>query len=169
MSKTRSELTLADLAAVEAVIARKHPPGEPFRMVEDLAQRVLGHRLFTVMRNREKTAEVERIHSSNQGAYPVGGRKQKRGTRWGEKVLDRGEVFIATNRDELREAFPDYELIFSLGIGSIMNVPIAFGGRVLATMNVSGEAGQYREEDVPAAKAIGALLLPVLLADESSP
>ena len=83
MSKTRSELTLADLAAVEAVIARKHAPGEPFHMVEDLAQRVLGHRLFTVMRNREKTVEVERIHSSNQSAYPVGGRKQKRGTRWG--------------------------------------------------------------------------------------
>jgi hypothetical protein len=166
MSKDRHELTLADITRIAAAIARKHAPDEPYRLVEALTQRVFGHRLFTVMRHRESTAEVERVYSSNTEAYPVGGRKKKLGTRWGEKVLDRGEVFIAANRDELREAFPDYELIFSLGIGSIMNVPLSFGGRTLATMNISGEAGQYREEDAPAAQAIGALLAPVLLASE---
>src|ERR1700730_6252360 len=110
----KATLTLADLAAVEALITRKHAPDEPYKAVGDLAQRVLGHRLFTVMRHRAESAEVERVYSDNTAAYPVGGRKRKMGTAWGEKVLDRGEVFIAANRDELREAFPDYELIFSL-------------------------------------------------------
>jgi GAF domain-containing protein len=169
MSKAKETLTLADLAAVQAVIAGKHAGDEPYKAVEHLAQRVLGHRLFTVMRHRERAAEVERVYSNNTAAYPVGGRKQKMGTPWGAKVLDRGEVFIAANRDELREAFDDYELIFSLGIGSIMNVPISYGGRTLATMNISGEAGQYGDEDVPTAKALGALLLPVLLASETAP
>jgi hypothetical protein len=31
-------------------------------------------------------------------------------------------------------------------------------------MNISGEAGEYREEDIPAARMLGALLAPVLLA-----
>jgi len=167
MSKGRQELTLADIAAVHDVISRRHAPEEPYRLVEHLAQRLFEHRLFTVMRHRESTAEVERVYSSNTTAYPVGGRKQKLGTPWGEKVLDRGEVFIAASRDELRQAFPDYELIFSLGISSIMNVPISYCGRTLATMNISGEAGQYRDEHIPTAKLLGALLVPVLLASET--
>jgi hypothetical protein len=164
MSDGKEALNLGDLASVQEAIARKHDPDEPFRLVDRLAQRILGHRLFTVMRHRIESAEVERIYSSNTAAYPVGGRKQKMGTPWGEKVLDRGEVFIAANRGELREAFADYELIFSLGIGSIMNVPVRYDGLTLATMNISGEAGQYRREDVPTGKALGALLVPVLLA-----
>ena len=160
----KDKLTLADLAAVQELIAAKHAPDAPFRAVAELAQRVFGHRLFTVMRHRAAEGEVERVFSDNEAAYPVGGRKRKLGTAWGEKVLDRGEVFIAKNRDELREAFPDHELIMSLGISSIMNVPVAHDGVTLATMNISGEAGAYREEDIPAARMLGELLVPVLLA-----
>jgi hypothetical protein len=48
-----------------------------------------------------------------------------------------------------------------------MNVPVAHDGVTLATMNISGEAGAYREEDIPAARMLGALLVPVLLAMEA--
>jgi GAF domain-containing protein len=164
MSKRKQALTLTDLAAVQEIIGRKHAPDEPFMAIEHLAQRVLGHRLFTVMRHRETTAEVERVYSNNTKAYPLGGRKQKMGTPWGAKVLDRGEVFIAANREELRAAFADHELIFSLGIASIMNVPISYDGHTLATMNISGAAGQYGEADIATGKTLGALLVPVLLA-----
>jgi len=166
MAKGKQQLTLTDLATVQSIIGRKHAPDEPYRAVEQLAQRLFGHRLFTVMRHIEQSAEVERVYSNNVKAYPVGGRKQKMGTPWGKKVLDRGEVFIAANRDELRRAFADHELIFSLGITSIMNVPITYDGRTLATMNISGEAGQYGDADIPSAQALAALLTPVLLAGE---
>ncbi|MFI5013106.1 MAG: GAF domain-containing protein [Hyphomicrobiales bacterium] len=163
MPKDKQPLTVADIAAILEIEARRHAPEEVYAAVDRLAQRVLGHRLFTVMRQIAGAAEVERTYSSNTKAYPVGGRKQKQGTAWGEKVLDRGEVFIAPDADALRATFADHELIFSLGIGSIMNVPISHGGRVLATMNVSGEAGQYRDADIPTAKVLGGLLAPVLL------
>jgi len=166
MAKGKQELTVTDFVAVQSIISKKHAPDEPYRAVEQLAQRLFGHRLFTVMRHIERSAEVERVYSDNVKAYPVGGRKQKIGTPWGKKVLDRGEVFIAANRDELREAFADHELIFSLGITSIMNVPITYDGRTLATMNISGEAGQYADADIPTALALAALLAPVLLAGE---
>lgn len=160
-------LTISDLEAVTALAAAEHAPAQFYRAVEDLAQNVLGHTLFTVMAYYGDTVEVERIHSSNPAAYPVGGRKQKRGTPWGKVVLDRGEIFIAHTPDEVRDAFADHELIFSLGIGSIMNVPISYRGQRLGTMNLSHEAGWYRNADHVAARAIGALFVPALLIHKS--
>jgi GAF domain-containing protein len=113
------------------------------------------------MRHVTETAEVERIYSSNPRAYPVGGRKQKQGTPWGEQVLDRGEVFIARDRAELRAAFADHELIFSLGIGSIMNVPVMLHGRCRGIVNLSHDAGRYGEGDVAPARVLAGLLAPV--------
>jgi GAF domain-containing protein len=167
-SRPVRSLTVGDLESVMALAAADHAPAQFYRAVENLAQDVLGHTLFTVMAFHGDTVEVERIHSSNPAAYPVGGRKRKRGTPWGEVVLDRGEVFIAHTAEEVRSAFDDHALIFSLGIGSIMNVPIGYRGRRLGTMNLSHEAGWYRNADHIAARAIGALFVPALLTHAKS-
>jgi GAF domain-containing protein len=159
---SKQTLTLADVASVMDVSAAQDAAAT-FRAVEALARRTVGFRLFTVMRNLDATAEVERLHSSDTAAYPVGGRKYKEGTRWGEQVLDRGEVFLARNRAELRDAFPDYELIFSLGISAILNVPIRHAGRCIGTMNLCGNEGQYGEADIATAKVLAGLLVPAVL------
>ena len=161
---TASPLQIADIDAVATVSAVDPAPDAIYRAVEELTQRVLGHTLFTVMALHEATVEVERVYSSNLAAYPVGGRKRKRGTPWGAAVLDRGEIFIAHTPDDVRAAFDDHALIFSLGIGSIMNVPIGFRGRRLGTMNLSHRAGWYANADREAARIVAALLVPALLA-----
>jgi len=97
-------------------------------------------------------------------AYPVSGRKPKQGTPWGEQVLDRGEIFVANSADEVRAAFADYELIFSLGIGAVMNVPIRFRGRSLGTMNICSEAGWFIDADHTPGRLLASLLVPPLLA-----
>ena len=158
-------LTTADLAALAALSAGKHEAAQLYAAVDAVVQKVIGHKLFTIMRVHESAQEVERLHSSNVAAYPVGGRKQKRDTHWGRVVLDEGQVFIARTPDEVREAFADYELIFSLGVGSIMNVPINYRGRSLGTMNVSHDAGWFREQDAAAGRLLAALLVPALLVD----
>jgi hypothetical protein len=164
MISSKQPLQLADIAAVIDIAASQPDPQATFRAVEALARRAVGYRLFTVMSHIAAQAEVERLYSSDPAAYPVGGRKRKDGTRWGATVLDRGGVFLARDRDELRAAFPDYELIFSLGISSILNVPICFAGRCIGTMNLCGEAGQYGDTDVPAGKLLAGLMMPVVLA-----
>jgi GAF domain-containing protein len=115
------------------------------------------------MRLHAENAEVERLYSSLPDSYPVSGHKPKQGTPWGEQVLDRGEIFIANSLEEVRSAFADYELIFSLGIGAIMNVPIRFRGRSLGTMNVCSEAGWFSETDRAPGRLLAGLLLPALL------
>ena len=163
MSHSQRALTTGDLAALARLSAASHESIELYIAIDRLVQNVIGHRLFTMMRVHEAASEVERIYSSNPAAYPVGGRKQKAGTPWSRAVLDRGEVFIARNADEVREAFYDHELIFSLGIGSIMNIPIAYRDRRLGTMNISHEAGWFTDEHASAARLIAAFAVPSLL------
>ena len=164
MQGYRSSLTLDDLASIAGVSASAPEPDAIFRTVECLAQRTIGHRLFTVMRLHAASGEVERLYSSRPEAYPVSGRKPKQGTTWGEQVLDRGEIFIARNRNEVRGAFADFELIFRLGIGAIMNVPIRFRGRSLGTLNLCHEAGWFQACDAPTGRLLAGCLVPVLLA-----
>jgi hypothetical protein len=82
----KQPLTLADVAAILDLLGREPDPQAAFRAFDRIVQRVLGHKLLTIMRHVGATAEVERIYSSNPRAYPVGGRKQKQGTPWGEQV-----------------------------------------------------------------------------------
>jgi GAF domain-containing protein len=161
---TRTTLTVADLAAVAEVIASTHEPETVFRAVEALAQTAIGFRLFTIMRLHAESAEVERLYSSLPEAYPVSGRKPKQGTPWGEPVLDRGEIFIANTPAEVERAFADHALIFSLGIGAIMNVPIRWSGRSLGTMNICHQAGWFTEADREPGRLLAGFLVPPLLA-----
>jgi hypothetical protein len=158
-------LTIADLAELYEKAAGAPDAVTLYRAVDDLVHRSMGHTLFTIMRLYEGGQEVERVYSSNEKAYPVRGRKVKKGTHWGDKVLGRGEIHIARDKEEVRRAFEDYELIWSLGVESIMNVPVSFRGRQLGTMNVSGKAHQYGADEARAARAIAAYLVPVMLAD----
>ena len=163
MTQTKEILALTDIAAVLDNTARDRDPQTSLRAIDALAQRIFGHKLFTVMRHLADSNEVERIYSSNPAAYPVGGRKQKQGTSWGRIVLDEGKPFIARNEAELRASFPDHELISSLGIGSIMNIPVMFKGQCTGTMNVSGEAGQYGEADIRPGRILAGLIVPFML------
>jgi GAF domain-containing protein len=158
-------LTIDDLAALARLSSGPHGPKELYAAMDRLVQEVIGHKLFTLMRVHEATAEVERIYSSNAAAYPVGGRKQKRGTPWSRVVLDRGQVFVARNPEEVREAFADHELIASLGVGAIMNVPLAWRGRRIGTMNVSHQADWFTDQDAQAGRLIAAFVVPSLLSD----
>ncbi|HEX3952072.1 MAG TPA: GAF domain-containing protein [Stellaceae bacterium] len=161
---TREPLTLADLAALADTSAGAPAADAVFRAVEGVAARVIGFRMLTIMRLHPASAEVERLYSSLPEAYPVSGRKPKQGTAWGAQVLDRGEVFLAATPEAVRESFTDYALLFSLGIGAILNVPIRFRGASLGTLNICHEAGWFRDEDFATGRIIASFLAAPLLA-----
>jgi GAF domain-containing protein len=156
-------LALDDVLRIMELSASQPDLQKTYAAIDALAQRTIGHKLFTVMRHLPESSEVERLYSSNTTAYPIAGRKPKQGTPWGAAVLDRGEVFIAADAAGVRAAFSDYLLIERLGISSIMNVPIRHCGRVLGTMNVNNDAGHFTPETVEKGKVLAALLVPLLL------
>ena len=128
-----------------------------------MAGRLFGHALFTVTRSLHATMEVERVYSSNPAAYPVGGRKQKRDTEWGRRVLDGGEVMICHDADAIRRVFSDHDLILGLGITAMVNVPVLYAGQSVATMNLSHATDRFGPGDLPVLKALSGLLLPLVL------
>src|SRR5215470_15952391 len=156
-------ITPDDIARAMEIAASSADTHAAYAAVDELAQRTIGHRLFTVMRYLPETVEVERLYSSNPSKYPPGGRKPKQGTPWGDVVLDRGEVFIAADAEDVRAAFSDHPLLSQMGISAIMNIPIRFRGRVLGTMNLSHEAQHFTADMIPPGRILAALLAPLLL------
>ncbi|MEZ5815867.1 MAG: GAF domain-containing protein [Hyphomicrobiaceae bacterium] len=161
---TARRLTLDDVTAVMAFGAEAPRPLAILEAIGVVAQRVVGAKGFTMFRYLHETGEVERLHSSDFVAYPVGGRKRIVDYPTNQAVLARGEVYIAKGRDDVRGTYKDYEKIFGLGVTSIMNVPVRFCERNIGALNLFGEEGQFGEAHAADARALAALMLPALLA-----
>jgi GAF domain-containing protein len=158
----RRELRLDDLAQLADALRRADRPAPIYRAVETLSAAVIGHRLFTIMRFDAGRAEVERVHTNMPTVYPVGGRKAKKDTAWSDHTLRDMKVFRASGPDAIRAAFDDHVTILSLGLGSVLNIPLVLDGRCVGTMNLLHEAGSYTPPDEATGLLLGAFLLPVL-------
>ena len=138
-----------DFSALAETIAETPDTDAMFAAVARIAGANIGHRLFTVMAFDAAAMTVQRAYSDNPEAYPPGGIKNKRDTAWGRLVLDDGQPFIGRDADAIRAHFDDHQVIFELGLESVLNVPIRLGGQTLGTMNLLHDAGFYDEADLP--------------------
>lgn len=162
MSATRRDLTMADIRSVMA-LQSEQPPGHSYKAVEQLAKETCGWRLFTILKYVERAGVVERLSSSDETAYPIGGRKPLDKISASHGAMDHGGIFLAAGKDDVRKAFFDHELIFSLGITAIMNVPVRHAGRRLGTVNFCGDEGTYGPREMEIGRIFAGLLVPVLL------
>ncbi len=156
--------SLLALAAYTEAVSNAPDREAAFRIAEQTAGQLIGHRLFTVMAFHADTMEVQRCYSSNPERYPIGGRKQKRDSEWGRHVLEQGRHFIGYNSDDIRRSFDDHLVIQELGLESVLNMPIRCLGKTVGTMNLLERAGYYNEGQVGVASIIanglaGALLV----------
>jgi hypothetical protein len=158
----RRALRPGDFGELAQALRSPDRPPRVFAAVETLTAAAIGHRLFTIMRYDAARSEVERMHTSMPAAYPVGGRKAKKDTAWSDHVLRDMTVFRANTPEGIRAAFDDHATIASLGLGSVLNIPLVFAGRCLGTMNLLHEAGWYTEQDEAKGLLLGAFLLPVM-------
>lgn len=163
MASAKRKLTLQDVAAIAARSAESADPREVCHAVERIAAETVGWRLFTVLRYVEAAQAVERVYSSDEKAYPVGGRKPLDKITASHGAMEKGEVFLAGTKEDVRKAFFDHELILSLGITAILNVPIRHAGRRLGTINLCGEEGMYGPAEIARGKILAGLLVPCLL------
>ena len=128
-----------------------------FDRLERASRNSVGHALFTITRFDPATLEVERVHSSNPVAYPVGGRKQKRDTEFSRRILLRGETLICEGDDEIASIFDDHALIRSLGLRSSINVPVrGRDGRCVGVVNFLMTNDRVSAAQIEAASSIAA-------------
>lgn len=158
-----TERLLAAYLSVTDAIARDDAPQAAFRAVDAAIHDLIGHKLFTVLVRCEGGEEVQRVYSSHPDQYPVQGRKRMGPTPWGDLVLDRKQTFLGSDMAAIRWAFPDHELIASMGLGSVINVSVQQGGDILGTLNVLDREGAYTSQDqVALVRSFTPLLIPAL-------
>ncbi len=153
---------------IEAVQALAEPsqPKPLYAALERTTQRAIGHRLFTLLVVDEPKREVARIYSSNPASYPVGGRKPMQATGWGERVIRGRQPYIGRTAADIKWAFFDHELIASLGLASVLNLPIVHDGRLLGTMNLLHQEAWYEDGDAPIGSTFAALLIPAFAREQ---
>ncbi len=128
--------------------------GEAYIGLCDLAQKTIGHKLFTLMTVDRATGEAARVYSNMPVAYPISGKKPANQTPWRSQVIDHHKTFVANDINAIARVFDDYQLIQSLGCESVINVPIIIAGRVIGTVNCLAEAGHYNAERVAASETL---------------
>lgn len=160
----KRDLTVKDVTAVMA-LSMKGDRKKVYQAVEKLAKQTAGYRLFTILKYVAGGKEVERVHTSNPKAYPIGGRKPVTPNSVNHRMTQRGEVFVAPDKAAVKRTYFDYELIFSLGITAILNAPITANGKRLGTLALSGLEGMYDKKTVERSKVLAGLLAPAMMAE----
>lgn len=138
------------------------------QIIERVRQELLGDGLLTVNHvqwpapaaDAPDAIDLQRIWSSRPAEYPVAGRKRKGLTPWTRQLLLSGEIFIGEGQPALQQVFDDSPLILSLGLQSVMNVPLLRAGACFATFNVLGTRPQWTALEKQQIELLAALALP---------
>lgn len=92
--------------------------------------------------------QAERLYSSNNCSYAIGGLKPIEINDWTTQVIDQQQAFIAHKHSELAKVFFDHALIAELGLGSVINWPVIIHSQVIGTVNLLAEEGAYMDTDL---------------------
>ncbi len=130
--------------------------------LQKLAQATVGVKLFTVMTVDLEQDLARRAYSSDTVNYPVSGTKPIHRDQWFAIVHDAKRSFVANTIEDIATVFPDFELIKSLGCGSVVNLPVVLKGKLAATINMLHATNHFTPERV--AMAEQQLKLPAMLA-----
>ncbi len=135
--------------------------------IERARQELLGDGLLTVNHvlwpapaDAAEVIDLQRIWSSRPAEYPVAGRKRKTLTPWTRQLLLSGEIFLGEGQAALEQVFDDNRLILSMGLQSVMNVPLVRSGTCFATFNVLGTRAQWSALEKQQIELLAALALP---------
>src|SRR5256885_2957251 len=142
-----------DIEALAAGAATS--PQALFAAIHQVAQQRVDAGLVTAMRHDEAASTVARIYSSNEAAYPVGGRKVKQESDWSRHVLVEHRVLVSAGDEAIRRHYNDHAIIFGLGLHSCVNVPLVSAGKCIGTLNVLRAQPDWREEQIAIARALG--------------
>ncbi|MFC7735733.1 GAF domain-containing protein [Roseomonas sp. GCM10028921] len=152
------------LAHVAAAMAAPGQPEAGLRALDNALAATVGHRLFTVLVLNHAAGQKQRYYTNIPQAYPAGGHKPVEPVgEYHETVVLAGRPRFLRDRADIIRAFPDHELILSLGCEGAVNVPVRWNGETLGGLNLLDAAGRYHEAQTPLLLTFAALALPAFL------
>jgi len=150
-----ASLRIPDLISLSAAIASSDLRPSLFQAIERIASARMRVSIFSASTCFLDTLELERIYSSRPDVYPVGARKSKRQTNWAQYVLKDRRVFVGEGPLEMAAAFDDQERMASLGIRSIINVPVVARDTIYGVLNFARSETRVSAEDLANARLLG--------------
>jgi len=119
-----------------------------YAALHQLVDTWVGARLFTIMLVDMDAMLASRAYSSDAVSYPTSGTKPIEMNIWFDIVHGKQQSFVANTLEQIASVFPDHELIGSLGCGSVINLPVILGGKLVATVNMLDAEHHYTPERV---------------------
>ena len=116
--------------------------------LQNLFADIVGYKLFTVMTVDMKKLEAARVFTSHPVDYPVSGTKPIHMDMWFDVVHRQQKLFVANTIKDIAKVFPDYEKIWALGCGSVVNVPVVIKGALVATINILHAENYYTADRI---------------------
>jgi hypothetical protein len=162
VKRTIDQITISELLDVTQAVAFSADPASAYEAVDSILVQRLEHKLFTVLRYVPQTHEVERVYSSHTDLYPIGGRKQNVDSLFGRTVIRDAKPMICHDDADVVANFPDFEKLRGLGVSGMINVPVVWEGSTIGSLNISGEAGQFGDNEIPALTVLAGMLAPVV-------
>jgi hypothetical protein len=144
----------AAIAAFDSALSQDISRDAAWRALQCLTEQVIGVKLFTVMTVDMKNGVARRAYTSDPVAYPASGTKPIHYDSWFDIVHKQRQNFVANTIADIATVFPDHETIWSLGCGSVINVPIILGDVLVATINMLHEEHYYTPERVQLTAAL---------------
>ena len=109
----------------------------------------LGTVLFTITRLDPAAGVVWRDYTSHPNEYPAQGTKPLDKDSWYDACIGAQKTFIANTPEVFSAHFFDADLIISMGLGSVINIPVADdAGEVRLTVNLLAGPGHFTAEKV---------------------
>ena len=124
----------------------------------------IGHKLITFTAIDISKKYVERIYTNNPKIYPLLGKKPIPKNKW-SNILNKNSknYFIGKNKKEIQKLFFDYETIFSLGCGSIINFLVKVNKVPLGTINILDREYKYKKSDIKKIETISMFTIPLFI------
>jgi len=132
----------------DKAISRAMNAQSVWQALADYSAALDGHKLFTVMTVDMAAGVARRVFSDHPREYPVTGTKPIHRDQWFDIVHGQKRSFVANTIEEIAQVFPDFELIKSLGCGSVINLPVVLRGDLVATINLLHVEQHYTAQRV---------------------
>tara|TARA_Y100000590_G_C15684750_1_gene1001152 strand:+ start:1421 stop:1936 length:516 start_codon:yes stop_codon:yes gene_type:complete len=136
---------------------------EFYKKLDITVNKLIGHKLFTLTVIDESEIFVERVYSNNNKIYPLLGTKPIPKNEWTKKVILKKSDFLGSNFAKIKKLFFDFEIIKSLGCGSIINIPVINEKKILGTLNILHKENFYKKKHIKYVRPLAQLLCPYFI------
>ncbi|RMZ81518.1 hypothetical protein DV738_g2185, partial [Chaetothyriales sp. CBS 135597] len=173
-SQQKAVTLVANLRKLSAETHSNASESEIWAALDQALNQQFGYQLFTVLKYSSETGAT-RLHSTNTNLHPLGTRKPVRSESekdsdalppsrpaWIKKVLVDGETWRGSTREDLKQVFEDWEVLWHAGLGSVLNIPVRIHGRTIGSLNILDKEHAYDEADLGIGILIAQLVAPII-------